>query len=276
MAKISQAAKKKYFDKIKEYKKLVNGILDNEKKFKTVMLQDKSGTKYKKLQLADENINLVSYFLLMNSLSVALLGIKNEAFLNEARKCCYKSIIYLEEIVSTYIDAPFSEYEERLLSVEAFNDIKRYHLVRKLGFAIASVEDAFGINSKWKWSFVELEGRYTTVLKNLINLKTVLGKMNPSVPGYNERREHLELAVEMLKKTSARYREKYELSTLRIDDIRQGIHYLSALKRLQTLMGESEELEITKRKIDVWTTKMEADSKKKDEEKIRKGLTRKL
>jgi len=272
MAKISQAAKKKYFEKIKEYKKLVSGIMDNEKKLKIVMLSDKSGAHYKKLQLTDENINLVSYFLLMNSLSVALLGVKNEAFLNEARKCCYKSIIYLEEIVSTYIDAPFSEYENRLTTIEAFDDIKRYKLVRKLGFAIASVEDAFGVNSKWKWSFVELEGRYTTVLKNLINLKTVLGKLNPSVAGYNERREHLELAIEMLKKTSSRYREKYELSTLRLDDIKQGIHYLAALKRLQTLMGESEELEITKRKIDVWTTKMEADSKKKDEEKSRRGM----
>ncbi|MBN1797987.1 MAG: hypothetical protein JW822_05400 [Spirochaetales bacterium] len=275
MAKISQAAKKKYFEKIKEYKKLVNGILEGEKKLKIAMLSDKAGANYKKLQLSDENINLVSYYLLMNSLSVALLGVKNEAFLNEARKCCYKSIIYLEEIVSTYIDAPFSEYEDRLVSIEEYDDIKRYNLVRKLGFAIASVEDAFGINSKWKWSFVELEGRYTTVLKNLINLKTVLGRLNPSVPGYNERREHLDLAVEMLKRTSARYREKYELSTLRIDDMKQGIHYLAALKRLQILLGESEELEITKRKIDVWTTKMEADSKKKDEEKIRKGIIKK-
>jgi hypothetical protein len=275
MAKISQAAKKKYLEKIKEYKKVVNGILENEKKIRLGMLSDEKGANYKRLQLCDENMNMVSYFLLMNSLSVSLLGIKNEAFLNEARKCCYKSIIYLEEIVTTYIDAPFSEYEDRLATIEAFDDVSRYHLVRKLGFAIASVEDAFGINSKWKWSFVELEGRYTTVLKNLINLKTVLSKMDPSVTGYHERREHLELAIEMLKRTSARYREKYELSTLRIDDIKLGINYLAALKRLLTLMNDTDELEVTKRKIDVWTTKMEADSKKKDEEKSRRGEIRK-
>jgi hypothetical protein len=275
MAKISQAAKKKYLEKIKEYKKVVSGFVENEKKIKLLMQNSQKGANYKRLQLCDENINMVSYFILMNSLSVSLLGIKNEAFLNEARKCCYKSIIYLEEIVSTYIDAPFSEYEERLATIEAFDDVSRYKLVRKLGFAIASVEDAFGINSKWKWSFVELEGRYTTVLKNLINLKTVLSKMNPSVEGYRERRDHLELAIEMLKRTSARYREKYELSTLRIDDIKQGINYLAALKRLQTLMNDTDDIEITKRKIDVWTTKMEADSKKKDEEKNRRGVVKK-
>jgi hypothetical protein len=151
MAKISQAAKKKYLEKIKEYKKVVNGILENEKKIRLGMLSDEKGANYKRLQLCDENMNMVSYFLLMNSLSVSLLGIKNEAFLNEARKCCYKSIIYLEEIVTTYIDVPFSEYEDRLATIEAFDDVSRYHLVRKLGFAIASVEDAFGINSKWKW-----------------------------------------------------------------------------------------------------------------------------
>jgi hypothetical protein len=275
MAKISQAAKKKYFEKIKEYKKIVNGFLENEKKLKSAMLADEKGANYKRLSLADENLNLVSYFLLMNSLSLSLLGVKNELYLNEARKCCYKSIIYLEEIVSTYIDAPFSDYEDRLATIEAYDDISRYNLVRKLGFTISSVEDAFGINSKWKWSFVELEGRYATVLKNLINLKTVLGKLNPSISGYQERRDHLELAVEMLKRTSARYREKYELSTLRIDDMKHGINYLSALKRLQTLMGESEELEITKRKIDVWTVKMETDLKKHEEEQNRRGAAKK-
>ncbi len=266
MGKISLAAKKKYNDMIREYKKVVNDALEKEKKTKLAMAQDKTNVGYKKLALADDNLTIVSYLLLMNSLSVSLLGVKNEGFLNDARKCLYKSIIYLEEVVSAYIDAPFSELDQRLAAIEKLDDSARYKLVQKMGFAIYSVEEAFGKSSKWKWSFVELEGRYTTVLKNLINFKSLISKLNPNVPGYDDRRAHLDLALEMLRTTSARYREKYELSTLRIDDIKAGIWYLHALRRIQILMGEKEDVEITKRKIDVWTQKMEADLKKKDEE----------
>lgn len=266
MAKISQAAKTKYSEKIREYKKVVSDILENEKKVRQIIARGDKGANYKRLILADENLNIVSYLLLMNNLSVNLLGVKNEGFLNDARKSIYKSIIYLEEIVTAYIDAPFSELEANLVSIESFDDVNRYKLVQKMGFAIYSLVDAYGKNSKWKWSFVELEGRYTTVCKNLINFKTLIPKLSPHVDGYNERRNHLDLALDMLKLTSARYREKYELSTLRIDDIKTGIHYLHALRRVQLLLGEKEEVEMTKRKIDVWTTKMEADLRKKEEQ----------
>jgi hypothetical protein len=266
MGKISQAAKKKYNDMIREYKKVVNDGLEQEKKEKLALSQNDKNLNYRKLALADQNLNIVSYLLLMNALSVNLLGVKNEGFLNDARKCIYKSIIYLEEIVSAYIDAPFTELEERLATIEKFDDIARYKLAQKMGYSIFSVEDAFGKSSKWKWSFVELEGRFTTVLKNLINFKSLISKLNPNVPGYDERRAHLDLVLEMLKATSARYREKYELSTQRIDDIKAGIFYLHALRRIQILLGEKEEVEVTKRKIDVWAQKMEADLKKKEEE----------
>ncbi|HEQ71408.1 MAG TPA: hypothetical protein ENN69_02875 [Spirochaetia bacterium] len=265
MAKISLAAKKKYLDKIKEYKKVVSDILEREKKAKLALVKDKTNAAYKKLSLADENLNIVSYLILMNNLSVSLLGVKNEAFLNDARKCIYKSIIYLEDIVTAYIDAPFSELEEKLAAIESFDDVSRYELARKMGFAIYSLEDAYGKNSKWKWSFVELEGRYTTVLKNIVNFKTLISKLSPHVEGYNERRNHLDMILDMLKTTSSRYREKYELSTQRLDDMKTGIHYLHALRRIQLLLGEKEDVEVTKRKIDVWTQKMEADLRKKEE-----------
>ena len=160
------------------------------------------------------------------------------------------------------IDGSFSEYEENLKTIEAFGDVSRYHVVQKLGFTIYSVIDAYGKNSKWKWSFVELEGRYTTVAKNLMNFKAVLGKLSPHVEGYDERRSHLDIIIDMLKLSSSKYREKYELSTRRIDDMKTGISFLNALKRIQIILGDKEEVEVTKRKIDVWTQKMEADQKK--------------
>ena len=133
----------------------------------------------------------------------------------------------------------------------------------------------YGANTKWKWSFVELEGRYAVVAKNLLNLKTFLSQQDPRLEGYAERQAHMALARRLLQQSADRYREKYELSTQRLDDIKQATLFLSALRRLAALLGEVEEAEVIKRKIDIWKAKMEDDQRKQEQAarlaKIRKS-----
>ncbi len=266
MKRPSEEAKRRYADYIKDYKAAIDAVLEREKKLKEVIASGAAGAPYQKLKLAEENLGLVASYLLMNSLSWSFLGVKNEAYLNEARKCVYKALIYLEEIVTPYIDVPFSDYEGGLASIATFTDEGRYDLVRKLGFAIDSLEDGFGMNSKWKWSFVEMEGRYSVVAKNLLNLKTFITGMDPRVEGYSARLSHLNLAKELLAQAADRYREKYELSTMRVDDIKIGVNLLSALRRLHQLLAENEQADSIKKKAEVWKAKMEADMKKAEEE----------
>lgn len=274
MGKISPEAKKKYFDKVKEYKRSVEKIVQHEKHLLEVIHKDDTGAQYKRLTLADENLNLVSYFTLLNALSVTLLGVKNEAFLNDARKCCYKSVIYLEDVVSPFVDVPFSEYEERLQMIDGFEDTKRFELVRKLGFAITSVENAFGEGTKWKWSFVELEGRFAAVAKNLLNLKTLVSGLDPRSDGYEARLAYVALVKRLLQQSADRYREKYELSTLRVDDFKKAITFLSALRRLHMILGETGEAEIVKKKAEIWNSKMDADEKKLEQQARMERLQR--
>ena len=261
MAKISNEARQQYFERIKEYKQTAESIMQREKSLQKVVNGRSPGVSYKYLALADERLNLASYYLLQNSLSVSLLGVKNEAFLNDARKSCYQAVIYLEEVVSNYVDVAFSEYADLLEQIDGFEDEKRYVLVRKLGFTIESVEEAFGANSKWRWSFVELEGRYAAVAKNLINFKTFVAGMDPRVEGYQARMGHFDLAKDLLTRAADRYREKYELSTLRIDDFKHAIAFLAALRRIHILLGDAEKAEEIKKKMDVWKSKMETDEK---------------
>lgn len=268
MAKASEKARIKYNEKISEYKDIINIILEEEKKISADFGKDKPEHNLDRLFLSNRNLGLVAYYSLLNSLSLSLLSMKNESFLNDARKCIYKAIIYLEQAVSTYLDVPFSEYEERLESIESFNDESRYKLLAKLGFAIDTVEDGFGENSKWKWSFVELKGRFAAVSKNLINFKTLLGKLDPRIEGYECRVAHINLTKELLQNAADGYRQKYELSTRRFDDMQTAINYLSALRRIHIMLGETEEADVAKRKIEIWRTKMEADSKKKKMEKL--------
>ena len=262
MGKISSEARQQYFERIKEYKQVVDAIVQREASLKKVVDAEPGPAPYKRIAMVDERLNLASYLLLQNELSLTLLGVKNEAFLNDARKSCYRAVIYLEEVVSTYVDAAFTDYSEMLEEIGGLEDEKRYALVRKLGFAIQSVEDAFGANSKWRWSFVELEGRYAAVAKNLINFKTFVAGMDPRIDGYYARIGHLELVVDLLSRSADRYREKYELSTLRLDDFKKAIDFLAALRRIQILLGEVEKAELLKKKMEVWKSKMETDEKR--------------
>ena len=262
MKKPSDEARRRYVDYIKDYKTAIDAFLLKEKKIKEEIAAGAEGASFKRLALTDDNLNLVAQYLVMNSLSLSFLGVKNEAFLNEGRKCIYKALIYLEEIVSPMVDAPFGDYEQGLETIATFSDEDRYNLVRKLGFAIDSLVEGYGENSKWKWSFVELEGRFAVVTKNLLNLKTFVAGMDPRVAGFSARMAHLGLARELLQQAADRYREKYELSTMRIDDIKAGINFLAAVRRLHAVLGESEQADVVKKKAEIWRTKMENDLKK--------------
>jgi len=265
MKKPSEEARRRYTEYIKDYKNAIDAALDREKKAKETLDASAEGANFKKLALADDNLNLVANYLVMNSLSLSILGVKNEAYLNEGRKCVYKALICLEEVVSPLIDAPFSDYEQGLETIATFSDDARYSLVRKIGFTIQSLEDGYGENSKWKWSFVDLEGRFAVVAKNLLNLKTFIAGMDPRVEGYSSRMAHLGLTRELLQQAADRYREKYELSTMRIDDIKAGINFLAAARRLHIVLGEGDQADVVKKKADIWRTKMENDLKKAEE-----------
>ncbi|MBN1648602.1 MAG: hypothetical protein JW874_11275 [Spirochaetales bacterium] len=264
MAKVSAEAKRNYFDKIKTYKSEVEKMISREKVVLSGMDAEQPDFALKKLGLANENLNILSYYLFMNDLSVAILGIKNEAFLNDARKACYKAIIYIEDVVTNHIDVPFSEYEEKLDGLKTFPEDKRWDLIRKLGFSIQSIKESYGDNTKWKWSFVELDARMATVTKNLLNLKRIVMDMDPRNENYEIYTEHVRLVKNLLQSAADGYRQKYELSTHRQDDFKIAISYLSALRRLHIIMAEPSESEELKKKIEIWKTKMETDSKNRE------------
>jgi len=265
MAKISNEARHLYMEKAKRYKDAVDGLLLREKNILVVIEKDPNGASYKRLILADDMLNLSSNYGVMNSMSTVMLGVKNEDALNEARKALYKSVIYLEEIVSNLIDVPYSEYEEKLNAISSFDPARRYGMVRKLGLAIRLVEDAYGDNTKWKWAFVELEARFAAVSKNLFDLKNAVANMDMRAPDYESTTYHLRLMKKLLMQAADRYREKYELSTNRIDDFKQAISFLGALRRIDVLTGDRDEAETVKKKADIWMVKLEADQRRNEE-----------
>ncbi|MFW5783364.1 MAG: hypothetical protein ACOCY8_02490, partial [Spirochaetota bacterium] len=184
MGKISQEAKERYSNRVKEYKQEIDGLLKREKSILEDIRNSSNGVGYKRVSLAEQRMSMASLYLLLNRISLSMLSIKNDSFVREAHRCCYQSLLYLEEVVTNYLDAPFSEYADHLEAIEAMPEERRYGLIRKLGFTIQSVAEDFGENSKWRWSFVELEGRLATVAKNVVNLRTIISELDPRVDGY--------------------------------------------------------------------------------------------
>ncbi|MFW5689846.1 MAG: hypothetical protein ACOC1U_09760 [Spirochaetota bacterium] len=267
MGKISQEAKERYSQRVKAYKQQIEALQKREKSVVASLQNDANGGGYKRFALADERLNMAALYLLLNRISLSMLGLKNDNFVREAHRSCYQSLIYLEEVVSTFLDAPFSEYAERLEAIDGMPEDRRYGLIRKLGFTIQSVADDFGENSKWRWSFVELEGRLATVAKNVINLRTVISELDPRVEGYQLRVEHLRLVKELLQKAADRYLERYTVAASRLDDFKMAINFLLALKRLHAILGETQQADVVKRKADVWKSRMDDDEKRAEQRK---------
>ena len=216
----------------------------------------------KKLILCEDMIYAASLYMAQNSLSLRLMEVKNNDALNDARKLLYKAIIYLEEIVSDTIDVPYTDLTPLLETIHNVPIIRRFTLIRKLGLAITMLKDAFGDNSKWKWSFVELEGRFATVSKNFIDMKAAYKDyFDPSCADYETTVLYIRMIQKQLNDSATAYRDKYELSTRRIDDMRNAIKYLLALRKLYIAIGDSNQAEEVKKKAVVWKDKMDADHK---------------
>ncbi|MDR2072951.1 MAG: hypothetical protein LBP60_05930 [Spirochaetaceae bacterium] len=267
MAKISIEERKQYQEKIKPYRDKIVEIGSREKELLLGIQKEPVNTASKRLTLVDEMLNLASFQIVISLVSQTRLKIKEENALNDGRKSLYKSIIYLEEVVSNYVDVPFADYEEKLAEIAFLTAAKRYNLVRKMGLAINLLENAYGDNTKWRWSFVEMEGRFAAAAKNILDLKNAVANTDPRSPNYEPTVYHLRMIKKLLNQAADRYREKYELSTNRIDDFKQGINFLGALRRLHVLLGDREEAETVKKKLEIWSQKLETDIKRMETQK---------
>jgi len=262
-SKITPENRELFLTKSKIHKDEINKIFANEKAVLLSISKNPSGVARKKLALSKDMIYAATLYIGINDISVEILGTKNNDALNEARKILYKAIIYLENIVTPYVDIQYSEIEEQLSEIANFTLEERYYLVRKLGLSIKLLIDAFGDNTKWKWSFVEIQGRFTTVMKNLLDWKQASKDyFDSGSSNYDITVFYIRLVKKYLEISAKEYRDRYELSTHRIDDMRLATNYLEASRRLAIIIDEHEDAEEFKKKAQIWRDKLESDQKK--------------
>jgi len=250
-----------YDEKTKSYSASVEQLLKETQDVDAVL---KQGTmpepEFMKIKLSITMLTLVSNYLTMSQIYISVFGKTNENLLNEARKSMHRCLAYLEEVVTNIIDAPFSDYEAGLAKIAAVSPLQRYSLVEKIGQQLTNLKEAYGKNTKWANIFLELEGRYAVVAKNLINLKDYFVNSDFESPHYEPTVRHIRRVRDLLEQSADGYRKKYELTTKAMEDFQKGIHYLSAIKRLDIFTGDQESAVTMKKKIETWTAKMTADA----------------
>ncbi|QEN03757.1 hypothetical protein EW093_03255 [Thiospirochaeta perfilievii] len=260
MAKVSKEAKHLYSEKISEYKRNLEETTKKINQMKLILQRDDSGASYKKILIADETMKLISLYGIMNRLSLELLGIKNEFFINEARKACYESLILLEAVFGDLVNAPFADYKDNFVEFNTYPIESKYNLLKKLGFSINMVKDAFGENSKWKLSFIDLEGRHAVISHNCIDFKSIAKELDPRERElYSLHISFIEMTIKALNDAANSYRLKYELTTNKLDDFKRAILLLATLRRLYSYIGKKKEMAEVQKKIDVWKAKLQSD-----------------
>ena len=181
MGKITSEQRNRYFEKVKEHRATIEAGLAKEKTLLELLSRDEIGAGYKRLALAEGTIDLSSWYILLNTLSVSLLGIKNEDYLLEARKTLVRAMRYLEDTVTGYVDVPFSDYEAKLEEIVDVDSGARYRLIRKLGFAIGRSRTPSAKTRSMPLRSSN-SGGFATLAKNLLNLKTAVADMDFSSP----------------------------------------------------------------------------------------------
>ena len=260
---VSEEARKDLNESIRPIKEQINGLIKKDKDESFALRNQKEGVELKKIALAEQMIYLATVQMSINNISVEMLEVKNNDILNDARKSLYKAIIYLEDVVSNTVDCPYSDIESKILPIKEVSITRRLDIIRKLGLALDLLVDAFGENSKWKESFVEMRGRHAVVAKNLVDMKqAVKDYFDHNSPVYEDTILYVRLIRELLSKCANDYRDRYELASKRVDDMRMAVNLLIALRRIAMVMNDSEESENIRKKALAWKTKMESDEKK--------------
>jgi hypothetical protein len=241
-----------FWEKTKPYFDAV-GVFAGEE---MIILEDcrknPAGAGKKLLGLSEKMLDLTSNYLVLNNISVLLLKTKNPELLEDARKALCKALIYAEHVVSRLVEAYFDEYKALLAEITSVTPAERYRFLRKLGLTLDLLKDAFGDNSKWKWSFVELDGRVATVIKNLFDLGDTADYMNMTSANYETLAKHAKMIRSRMLYAAKRYRERHELAGKNIQDIRTGLNFLRALYYFNRMLGGTNDDAALKKQIDSW------------------------
>ena len=266
MAVVSKAEKAAYNDEIKDIKREVDQIKKSINEAFSKRKKNPNILRYYSLEMASKEMDAIDNFVKMNDLSIEMLKIKNNTYLENARKEFYKVLQHMEEVVGADLDRSLKENDEYLATINKFNPKQILAFVQRMHRILNTLKNKFGQESKWKWSFVEWQARAAVITKNITSFSEIAKYRDPRVEFFHERRELMQLSKESLTEAARQFRTKYEMAGKARDDLKKSIDYLAALRKIHVLFGEDTEATKLKNIIDAANMALEADDKAKDKD----------
>jgi len=266
MVKISDVSKAECLKMQESYQKTLKLYKDEIDNIEKELLKKNNEFEIKedKLKLAILYIKTTSYLCAICSISNNYLKSKPEAVLNEGRKNIITAIVLLEAVFSNQIDRELLHNEDvHEYFSDKITDEWKYKFISSFGYTITYLKYIYGDDSKWKWNFIEISTRFSIIIKNMINYKTYLRDLNPSIKWYEYRVKLMKLNKKLLMKSSESYRKKYELVDKMPTDMQMAINISSVLRKIHMYLNEIDEANKQKKTSELWLKKLNEDKANK-------------
>ncbi|MDR2521975.1 MAG: hypothetical protein LBC72_05435 [Spirochaetaceae bacterium] len=256
MRETNDERERNYDEKVKSYEAELAAFQKHEAELLGECRKEPVTAACKLFRLAGEGLDACSKYLVINGIYHSIFGVRSEDTLGEARKAVLKAIIYIENIVTAKVDALFSDYENFLDELNLVGAEQKLFFIRKLGLTIDLIKAAYGDNTKWKWLFVDIEGRFAVIAKNLLDFRKAQTNSMQS-EDYAAIANHVRMVKHLLNRCADLFLERYELSTKRAEDLRLAINHLAALQRVKLMLNDKEDMELLKKKMETWQARLD-------------------
>lgn len=254
---ITREQKKIYNEKIKPYK----GRLDELKKkistTKTAARKKPSLDAYFRVHSAAVGVQVANLLVMMANLSQKIQSLKNDGFLNDARKELSNLLSDLLKIVGEDIEGTLTENREKLAQLSHLTPRETLQLLKAIKESIDGVKDAMGANSKWRWYFPDLYYKLAVLSRNLFDFRAFEKSKNPSEEYFRERHEHLRFVVQESHNAAQEYRSRYELSTREVSDLEMIRRLFEMMKKIYVFTGNRDEVQKITTSMDAINEKIE-------------------
>ncbi|MCB1309277.1 MAG: hypothetical protein KDK30_13885 [Leptospiraceae bacterium] len=260
--------------KIKPYKSTAEDLKKEISTMRAVARRNARIEPYFLFKIAVLGIQRANTLVLMSRLSQEIQNIKNDSYLNDARRELNSLIGDLMKVVGEDIDGTLTENQELLPLIAQVSWEQRLHLCQGFKESIQNVKNAMGESSKWRWSFPDMHMRLATLARNLLDFKAYerISK-DPSHDDYRPLQEYFQFMMEESQLAAQEFRTKYELSTRDVSDLQKIQRIFEFQKKIYSFSGQKEELKRVSTSLDNVNEMIESligGKKDKDKDKSRK------
>ena len=254
---ITKEQKEEFNENLTDFKVFLESLKKDSSLYKTQLRKSKKLEPYFYTALAIDSVKFINTCLLINEMSVHIMDLKSENYMNQGRKEIYNAFSYIEKAVGSDYENGLDENRDLLDRVTTFNPIQRLNLIKSLKKGIDDLVEAYGSGSKWKWSWPELYFKLAVVSKNLMDWRAFEAEADLDNPYYYPRREHFNLVIEFSSFAAQEYRTKYDLSTQDVSELKKSIALLEMNRKIFQITGETDDMEKTKNLIESLKEKVE-------------------